>query len=129
MIEELERAFARILQMKTQVRTAYARLEEIGCAPGGDDFDPAPAGARDDVINDLSTLKTLIDAIKAEVRALDDAGCVVKNIEEGIVDWYASTAGREVLLCWRLGEKEVSYWHDIDAGFAGRRPISELLEE
>ena len=129
MIEELERAFGRMLQMKAQVRTVYARLQEIGCAPGGDEFDPAPPGVRAEVVNDLSTLKTLIDAIKSEVRSLNDAGCVVKDIEEGIVDWYASKGEREVLLCWKLGEKEVGYWHDVDSGFAGRRPIAELFDD
>ncbi len=129
MIDELERVFGRMRQMQTQVRTVYARLEVLGCAPAGDDFDPAPPGARPEVINDLSTLKTLIDAIKTEVKALADAGCEVKNIEDGIVDWYASRGEREVLLCWKLGEKEVRYWHDVDTGFAGRRPLSELYED
>ncbi len=129
MIGDLERTFARMLQMKAQVRSAYARLEEAGHAPVGDDFDLAPAGAGPEVANDLTTLKMLIDALKADVEALHDVGCLVKDIDEGIVDWYASKAGRDVLLCWKLGEKKVAYWHDPDAGFAGRRPISELLED
>jgi hypothetical protein len=41
----------------------------------------------------------------------------------GLCDFYSIMDGREVFLCWRLGEDEVSHWHDIDAGFAGRRPI------
>ena len=129
MIDDLERVFGRMLQMKAQVRTVYARLEEVGFAPGGDDFDPAPVGARAEVINDLTTLKTLIEALKVEVKALDEAGCLIKNIDEGIVDWYASRGDRDVLLCWKLGEKEVAFWHDLESGFAGRRPISELFDE
>jgi hypothetical protein len=129
MIDDLERVFGRMLQMKVQVRTVYARLEEVGCAPGGDDFDPAPTGAGTEVVNDLTTLKTLIDALKVEVKALDDAGCLVKDIDEGIVDWYANRGNRDVLLCWKLGEKQVTYWHDLDSGFAGRRPISEFFDD
>lgn len=129
MIDDLERIFGRVLQMKTQVRSVYARLEGVGYAPGGDDFDPAPEGANSEVVNDLTTLKTLIDALKAEVKSLDDAGCLVKDIDQGIVDWYASRGNRDVLLCWKLGEKEVGYWHDPDAGFSGRRPISELFDD
>jgi hypothetical protein len=41
----------------------------------------------------------------------------------GLCDFYSIMDGREVFLCWRLGEDEVSYWHDIDAGFAGRQPL------
>jgi len=129
MIAELERAFGRMLQMKAQVRNAYASLEGSGFAPAGDDFDPAPAGAGAAEINDLTTLKMLIDALKVEVKTLSDIGCQVKNMDEGIVDWFANTGDRDVLLCWKLGEKEIGYWHDPDAGFAGRRPISELFDD
>ncbi len=127
MIETLELTFGRILQMKVQVRTVYAQLEEVGFAPGGDDFDIAPDGASVAVINGLTTLKMLIDALKVEVNALNDVGCLIKDMDEGIVDWYASRGDRDVLLCWKLGEKEVAFWHDPDTGFAGRRPISELF--
>jgi hypothetical protein len=129
MIEALELTFGRMLQMKAQVRTVYAQLEELGFAPGGDDFDIGPDGASGAVINGLTTLKTLIDALKVEVNALNDAGCLRKDIDEGIVDWYASRGDRDVLLCWKLGEKEVGFWHDPDTGFAGRRPISELFDD
>ena len=129
MIDDLERIFGRILQMKAQVRSVYKRLEEAGYAPGGDEFDHAPSGARAEIVNDLTTLKTLIEALKAEVKALDEAGCLVKDIDDGVVDWYATRGDREVLLCWKLGEKEVAYWHDLDAGFAARRPISELFDD
>lgn len=126
MIGDLERAFGRMLQMKAQLREVYTRLEEVGYAPARDEFDHFPDDAPSGVINDLSTLRTLIDAITAEVGALDEAGCMVKDIDEGIADWRARKGGREVLLCWKLGEKEVAHWHEIDAGFTGRRPVSEL---
>jgi hypothetical protein len=129
MIKDLELTFGRMLQMKAQVRTVYARLEEEGFAPGGDEFDIAPNGASDDVVNCLTTLKTLIDALKVDVNALKDAGCLIKDIDEGIVDWRASKGGCDVLLCWKLGEKEVGFWHDADSGYSGRRPISELLDD
>ncbi len=129
MIEALELTFGRMLQMKVQVRTVYAQLEEVGFAPGGDDFDIAPDGASVAVINGLTTLKTLIDALKVEVSALNDAGCLIKDIDEGIVDWYASRGDRDVLLCWKLGEKEVGFWHDPETGFGERRPISELFDD
>ncbi len=129
MIKDLELTFGRILQMKAQVRTAYGRLEEVGFAPSGDEFDITPAGASAETVNCLTTLKTLIEALKVEVQALNDAGCLVKDIDEGIVDWRANRRGSDVLLCWKLGEKEVGFWHDAGAGFSGRRPISELFDD
>ena len=44
---------------------------------------------------------------------------------DGLCDFYSIMDGREVFLCWRLGEPEVSHWHDLDAGFAGRQPLTE----
>jgi hypothetical protein len=44
---------------------------------------------------------------------------------DGLCDFYSMMDGREVFLCWRLGESEVSYWHDLDSGFAGRQPLTE----
>lgn len=129
MIKDLELIFGRMLQLKAQIRLVYARLEESGFAPGADEFEIAPPGASAETINNLTTLKTLIDALKADVNALNESGCLIKDIDEGIVDWRTNRDGSEVLLCWKLGEKEVAFWHDPDAGFANRRPISELGED
>lgn len=49
--------------------------------------------------------------------------CELKDIDQGLVDFRAERDGREVYLCWKLGEPEIRWWHDIDAGFAGRRPL------
>lgn len=54
---------------------------------------------------------------------LQSKGCIVKGIERGLVDFYSVRAGREVFLCWQNPEPEIRYWHDIDAGFAGRQVI------
>lgn len=50
-------------------------------------------------------------------------GIEVKNIEWGLIDFLAERDGRLVYLCWKLGEGRIEYWHDIDAGFAGRQRI------
>lgn len=61
-----------------------------------------------------------INALVEEVQAL---GCEVKDPERGLVDFRAWHEGREVYLCWRLGEERIAYWHDLQAGFAGRQPL------
>jgi hypothetical protein len=58
-----------------------------------------------------------------ELRELGSHGCQIKDLRGGVVDFPALYDGREVFLCWRLGESEVSYWHEQDAGFRGRQPI------
>ena len=61
--------------------------------------------------------------LNAFVDELSEVGCHFKGFDEGLVDFYSFRDGRPVLLCWRAGEEEIGHWHDVDAGFAGRRPI------
>jgi hypothetical protein len=59
-------------------------------------------------------------------RAIDEIveyGVEVKDIDEGLVDFPALRRGETVLLCWKLGEDEVRYWHTVEDGFAGRREL------
>ena len=61
--------------------------------------------------------------IESAVNAISDRGILVKGIEPGLVDFPSLMDGREVYLCWREGETEIDFWHDVDAGFAGRQPL------
>ena len=56
-------------------------------------------------------------------RRLEDYGVLLKDPDAGLLDFPALRDGQEVLLCWRVGEEDVSYWHDFAEGFAGRKPI------
>jgi hypothetical protein len=69
-------------------------------------------------------------AIEAEAAAvvecvgeLQALGLLVKDLDEGLVDFPALRGDEEVLLCWRLGEDEVAFWHGLEEGFAGRKPL------
>lgn len=64
-----------------------------------------------------------IDGYIAEIRQL---GVEMKGIDSGLVDFPAEVNGRPVLLCWQLGEESVQYWHEEDAGFAGRQPVDSI---
>ena len=61
-----------------------------------------------------------IDGYVAEIREL---GVEMKGFDTGLVDFPGEVEGRPVLLCWQLGEETVQYWHEEDAGFAGRQPL------
>jgi hypothetical protein len=60
-------------------------------------------------------------------RELEELGIQLKDRRLGLVDFPSEIGGRAVLLCWRLGEPEVQYWHEVDAGYAGRQPLSPEL--
>jgi hypothetical protein len=77
--------------------------------------------------HEVDRLQERIEAEAAEVvacvEALQALGLLVKDLDEGLVDFPALRGDEEVLLCWRLGEDEVAFWHSIEDGFAGRRPL------
>jgi len=73
---------------------------------------------------DVQVIARDIDAFQGELEALD---IQLKDRRIGLVDFPTELDGRRVLLCWRLGEPAVQYWHDEDAGYAGRRPLSPTL--
>jgi len=61
--------------------------------------------------------------VERGARQLSEMGCVLKDINTGLVDFPSIRDGRQVFLCWQHGEPEVAFWHDVDAGFAGRQPL------
>ncbi len=63
------------------------------------------------------------------VNKIQETGCVVKDLDEGLVDFPSLLDGREVYLCWKLGEQRIGYWHGIDEGFAGRKPLDDPKSE
>jgi hypothetical protein len=57
------------------------------------------------------------------VTELRQIGCELKGVEQGLIDFPALREGRVVYLCWQYDEPEVAFWHEVDAGFAGRQPL------
>jgi hypothetical protein len=60
---------------------------------------------------------------KEALAELEDEGIILRDPERGLIDFTALHNGREVLLCWQLGEDELAWWHFPEDGFAGRRPL------
>lgn len=58
---------------------------------------------------------------------LEQVGCLFKGFELGLVDFPCEHEGRTVLLCWQHGETEVTHWHELEAGFAGRQPLDDAF--
>ncbi len=73
-------------------------------------------------------LKRLAERIRSGVGEIHAHGCLVKDLDQGLVDFYALSGDRLIFLCWKVGESEVSHWHTLEGGFQGRKPLqrSEL---
>jgi hypothetical protein len=63
------------------------------------------------------------EAMKTELVWLAEQGILLRDPDTGLVDFPAERDGRRIFLCWRLGEEEVAWYHDEQAGFSGRRPL------
>ncbi len=100
-----------------------------GSAPGADEPSvdaPATPGEPDEARLLRLRMRALVDQMSASVSRIDAWDVTLRDIERGLVDFPALVNGRQVWLCWRLGEEAVGWWHELEAGFGGRRPLAEL---
>jgi hypothetical protein len=65
----------------------------------------------------------LVEAFQSAFKQLEGLGCVLKDLHQGLVDFYAMGEGELVFLCWRQGEEHIRFWHDLESGFTGRQPL------
>lgn len=65
------------------------------------------------------------ESLEEAVNKIQETGCVVKDLEMGLVDFPALINGEEAYLCWKLGEERIGFWHGINEGFAGRKPLED----
>ncbi len=72
---------------------------------------------------------SLANTLRDSIEAVQQHGCLIKDLDEGLVDFPTLFRGEEVYLCWKLGEPAIEFWHGTSEGFRGRKPIDkEFLE-
>jgi hypothetical protein len=91
------------------------------------------AGGRDKNVKDQqqqlqSGLESAMTKLEDYVDELTEIGCELKDYQAGLIDFTGRHKGHDVCLCWKLGEEEVGFWHEQEAGFAGRQPVATLRE-
>ncbi len=65
----------------------------------------------------------LLQHFQADLQALQDMGCELKDLDQGLVDFLSYRDGQLVYLCWKRGEKSVEFWHTLEGGFGKRQPL------
>lgn len=88
--------------------------------------DPDEAASGDELRLIRLRMQGVIDQMQAGVARIDALGITLREIESGLIDFPALVNGRQVYLCWRLGEDDVEWWHEITSGFSGRKPLIDL---
>jgi len=74
----------------------------------------------------LSSMVKTFDRLDALVHSIQDLGVLIKDINTGLLDFPALKEGREVYLCWKYGEGDIQFWHEVADGFAGRQSIKSF---
>jgi hypothetical protein len=114
------------------LRDEFARRAALETSPGdaaGRTVEEAAARTRQDAAERRRLrlrMQGVIDQMQAGVARIDELGVTLREIETGLVDFPALVNGRQVWLCWRLGEGDVEWWHELSDGFGGRRSLLEL---
>jgi hypothetical protein len=107
---------AELIRLRDQTLAARA-----AAATGG------PADIEEDEAQRIRLrMQGIVDQMAAAVARIDALGITLRDIERGLIDFPALTGGRQVWLCWELGEEKVEFWHELDTGYGSRRPLIEL---
>jgi hypothetical protein len=118
-LEQVRRRKHTVDQLEQELAQAMARIMMLGGSiPDHEEL----AKKRAEGLRLAAQLKQAIDRIQA-------TGCVVKDLDEGLVDFPSLLDGQEVYLCWKLGEERIAYWHGLEEGFAGRKPLDQPAQE
>jgi hypothetical protein len=77
--------------------------------------------------SEVARLRAVVANLAGEIEELltevNDLGCEVKGVDQGLVDFQSWREGRIVYLCWQMGEDTIRFWHELDTGFSGRQPL------
>lgn len=120
-LAELRPVAEQMVAHRRALSEAQHRQAELVVKIAGNGGDLGPS----DLQEAAAAIQREADGIAECVRILDDAGVQVKSLEEGLLDFPSLRDGEDVLLCWQVGEPEVAFWHGIDEGFAGRKPLDD----
>ena len=118
-IEELRPVVGRLVEHRRNLAAAQRLQTELLTRIAGNGGDMQPSDLREAT----ASIQSEADAIAVCAEQINAAGAQIKSLEEGLLDFPSIRDGEEVLLCWKLGEDEIGYWHGVDEGFAGRRPL------
>jgi hypothetical protein len=118
-LRELRPVVERMVEHRQNLTAAQRRQAELVTQIAGNGGDLSPSDLREAG----AAIQQEADAITECVERISEAGVQIKSLEEGLLDFPARRGDEDVLLCWKLGEDEIAYWHGLEEGFAGRKPL------
>jgi hypothetical protein len=121
-LPKVQRLMSQALTLKAEFEQAKAVLENTNreiMSRGGMAIDTAR------LLQTRQTRDTAATEVGALLERIHQHGCLVKDLDTGLLDFPTLYAGREVYLCWKFGESRIEYWHGVDEGFGGRKVIDD----
>jgi hypothetical protein len=118
-VAELRPVVARMVEHGRKLAEAQREQRQLVTRIAGNGGDMQPSDLRELA----ETIQREADAIAACAEEINAAGAQIKSLEEGLLDFPSRRDGEEVLLCWKLGEDDIQYWHGLEEGFAGRKRL------
>ncbi len=118
-LEEVRPLAEQMVEHRRALAEAMERQEQLQARIGGNGGLLSPA----DLAEAQETVEREAAGVAICIERINRAGAIVKDVDDGLVDFPSLRDGEEVLLCWRVGEDEIGWWHRPDDGFAGRRPL------
>jgi len=120
LVGALQLEFGRVAQLRSELQPLVESMggAEVAVAILQDGRAAPPGRAAD-----AARLQQLAGDVSAAVERINAMGCLVKDLEQGLVDFYSLRDDEAVFLCWQFGEPAVTHWHPLDEGFSGRKPI------
>jgi len=125
-VPTLELEFGRVARLRDELKTL---VEAMGGADASVDVLQNGAEPPAGLEAEAARLRAVADDIASAVERVTELGCLVKDLDLGLVDFYAMMDDQPVLLCWQFGEPQVTHWHGVDEGYAGRKPIEGVEYE
>ena len=120
-LAEARRALPLVSRIAADVSGAYAEARDAHARLS----DASTRERRRELEADLDRV---VNRLQVYLDELADIGVELKDYSAGLLDFVAVHEGREVFLCWKLGEQTIEHWHEVDAGFAGRQPVEALVQ-
>ena len=127
LVPTLERIFRDVLQLRAALRGLESQLERANVRMSREELLESDDGPPE-VRRAKALFRGYYEALSDQLDLVRELGGDVKDVETGLVDFPSRRLGEEILLCWRLGEKKVGFWHPVDGGFASRQPVDAEVQ-
>jgi hypothetical protein len=115
-----------LIRLRDQVLERQEAVEAGGSRAAEASGESGEAASDDELRLIRLRMQGVIDQMQAGVARIDALGIALRDIESGLIDFPALVSGRQICLCWRLGEGDVEWWHEMTTGFSGRQPLIDL---